>query len=915
MALHQQLLTYVFPSPFLPTGTRHLRPGERQRPPSFTVWQPHPCTHRSALSVRYSITCSSKGKNDANNSSSKNSKSSWSSFKPWFNKPKTSSDDSSTSSEPVGSVKSPIEKGPETDHTSPTMNEKITAASSDSRSGDLFVWPWQRERESQAHDVVKNKQDVSRPKRAPKITSPSTTQTGKKRVKHSDSKPGARLEVDKPLAPSEKEESLHDRWKRIYIDVIEPNLPRGKGPNETDVVQSKEVEVPTEESVKDVSRDYKKGSGIRELYKPPSKATSTDENPGEKDKGWFSLPWIRNGASENEIEEGTEQQDKSATNLSPKSEKADQAATPISSDSEEHSEEHNVYEKGWFTPPWKRSQKAHSEKSKSSSARSKLSNSESSSSDATKSQSSFGKRESPVGTSKRSDFRGSVSRDEPRAPSTTTTKKPWFTWPAKQGKGTNKTIADSTRAISEEQGKKRKSPKVPIEVVEKQKVRQEPGEKISDIEDGVKESEEIILETLRENGTREDGFQKKEAVVQKRSGKRNTSTETITIPQRDIANIRLIFGSETFFATETMTAPGGLIFRGNLRGEPKATLAKLDERLSARFGEKYTLCLAEGEEDRRPVVVVVPSAYHRRSVTPNQRLLATGVALLTASTCISRGIAANILRPSIFASYGVPSVNNIVDRLFFNPTISSVAVGCAIVVVIWLSQMAQRAVAAWHRTRIALPFILPSYQLGSFGAVVHLSSPTPTRAALFDIALAGVVALVVPSILCLIIGLRLSTSFTRVFPVPMSMVSGSILIGFLTKHVPHGKILVDYGRSLIGLHPLAIIGANCLTIAALNLLPIRQLDGGRIISALYGRKVALVASRVAVLFLLFASSKNPYLIMFLLAVSFGPWHVDRPSKNELTEPDGVRTIIGYLFMLLMIGLLLPYPKSAFFGTL
>lgn len=390
--------------------------------------------------------------------------------------------------------------------------------------------------------------------------------------------------------------------------------------------------------------------------------------------------------------------------------------------------------------------------------------------------------------------------------------------------------------------------------------------------------------------------------------------DIVSIPQRDVAAIRLIFGSETFFATETLSPPGGLIFRGNLRGEPKATLAKLEERLAARLGDKYTLCLAEGEEDLRPVVVVVPTARDRRPATPRQRILALVIALFTITTCLTRGLYAAVYKPIIQAFYPLTGASPF-EEVFAAPSGVALITSAAIGFVIFMSQIVQRIVASRHGTRIALPYFIPSVQLGSFGAVVQLASPTPSRAALFDIALAGAATLVVLSMSFLLIGLRLSTIFPTVVPVPMSTVSSSVVIGFLTQHIPQGQILVDYGRSLIGLHPLAVIGANCLTIAALNLLPIRQLDGGRIISALYGRRTAVVTSRVTVLFLLLASTKNPYFVVFLAAVTFGPWSLDRPAKNELTEPNGFRTVVGYLFMLLMIGVLLPFPASRFFGTL
>lgn len=432
-------------------------------------------------------------------------------------------------------------------------------------------------------------------------------------------------------------------------------------------------------------------------------------------------------------------------------------------------------------------------------------------------------------------------------------------------------------------------------------------------------------ESLKENMEKEAGLQevgkekKREAAVALRSMKSlqkpSPHIDIVTIPQRDIASIRLIFGSETFFATETLSAPGGLVFRGNLRGEPNATLKKLEERLAARLGNKYTLCLAEGEEDLRPVVVVVPTVNDMRTATPRQKLLAVMVAFLTASTCVGRGLYTITFKETITRMHGRPGKDEILYRLFGMPSWTSVTIAVSIGLCVVISQIVQRIVASRRKTRIAIPFILPSYQLGSFGAVVQIASPTPTRAALFDIALSGAATMALLSLGCLVIGLRLSTSLPFVVPVPMSTVSSSVVMGFLTQQIPNGKILMDYSRSLIGLHPLAVIGANCLTIAALNLLPMRQLDGGRIISALYGRKTAVAASRMTVFFLLLASSKNAYLIVFLAAITFGPWTMDRPARNELTEPDGVRTIVGYLLMLLMIGVLLPFPACKFFGTL
>jgi len=52
-----------------------------------------------------------------------------------------------------------------------------------------------------------------------------------------------------------------------------------------------------------------------------------------------------------------------------------------------------------------------------------------------------------------------------------------------------------------------------------------------------------------------------------------------------------IFGIETFYATETISYQQGLLFKGNMRGEPDAVYAYLSKSLSDRLGNKYELFL------------------------------------------------------------------------------------------------------------------------------------------------------------------------------------------------------------------------------------------------------------------------------------------------------------------------------------
>ena len=114
--------------------------------------------------------------------------------------------------------------------------------------------------------------------------------------------------------------------------------------------------------------------------------------------------------------------------------------------------------------------------------------------------------------------------------------------------------------------------------------------------------------------------------------------EELAMPAEDVQLVRGIFGIDTFFATETIPYQDGVIFRGNLRGEPEASYEQLSTSLKARLGDRYRLFLVEGE-DSKPVVVVLPSTNDPKPTTLTQALLAGVLGLATiASSMETAGI-------------------------------------------------------------------------------------------------------------------------------------------------------------------------------------------------------------------------------------------------------------------------------------
>ena len=204
---------------------------------------------------------------------------------------------------------------------------------------------------------------------------------------------------------------------------------------------------------------------------------------------------------------------------------------------------------------------------------------------------------------------------------------------------------------------------------------------------------------------------------------------------------------------------------------------------------------------------------------------------------------------------------------------------------------------------LGIPFFLPTWQIGSFGAITRFESLIPNRTALFDVAFAGPALGGALSLVMLFLGLVLSHPGS-LFQLPSQFFQGSILVGSLAK-----TILGDaLQATIVDVHPLVVLGWLGLIITALNLLPAGQLDGGRIIQAIYGRKTARRATIITLVLLAIVALinvNNPIPLYWAILILFLQRDLERPSLNELTEPDDTRAAWGLLILFLMLATLIP----------
>ncbi|HEY9850576.1 MAG TPA: site-2 protease family protein [Leptolyngbyaceae cyanobacterium] len=359
--------------------------------------------------------------------------------------------------------------------------------------------------------------------------------------------------------------------------------------------------------------------------------------------------------------------------------------------------------------------------------------------------------------------------------------------------------------------------------------------------------------------------------------------ETMPIPNEDLQKIQGIFGIDTYFATETIPYQQGAIFKGNLRGEAQAVHDRLSSALKERLGDRYRLFLIENPENK-PVVVVLPSSNDPKPSTINQKIFAVILLLATIATTLET---AGILQSFDF-------YNNLSRFTEVFP------LGAGILAILIVHEIGHWWLARRHQIRLSWPYFIPTWQIGSFGAITRFESLLPNRQVLFDIAFAGPAAGGLLSLLMLIVGLSLSHPGSF-FQVPAQFFQGSILVGSLAR-VILGSALQ---QPLVGIHPLTIIGWLGLVITALNLMPAGQLDGGRIVLAIYGRKVATRISIATSIVLAIASLANPIAIYWAIVILFLQRDLERPSLNEISEPDDARAALGLLALFLTIATLIP----------
>jgi membrane-associated protease RseP (regulator of RpoE activity) len=239
-----------------------------------------------------------------------------------------------------------------------------------------------------------------------------------------------------------------------------------------------------------------------------------------------------------------------------------------------------------------------------------------------------------------------------------------------------------------------------------------------------------------------------------------------------------------------------------------------------------------------------------------------------------------------------------------------------LMVILLCHELGHYLTARYHRVNTSLPYFIPVpfpsvFMIGTFGAFIRIKTPPQSRRVMFDVGAAGPWAGMIPAILAVYIGLKLS----QVTPLDKSLggleLGDSLLFSYLTRRF----LGVDPNTVMINLHPIAFAGWLGLFITSLNLLPVGQLDGGHVVYALFGRLHGLI-SRLFVLlcfvvvggaYLLGLPHWNGWLMWGFLLFFLGLNHPR--AVDQETPLDPARRLVAWLTLVLFVVTLSPVPFS------
>lgn len=206
--------------------------------------------------------------------------------------------------------------------------------------------------------------------------------------------------------------------------------------------------------------------------------------------------------------------------------------------------------------------------------------------------------------------------------------------------------------------------------------------------------------------------------------------------------------------------------------------------------------------------------------------------------------------------------------------------------------------------KLGVPYFVPSWQIGSFGAITRILSIVANREDLLKLSAAGPLAGFTVGLILLLLGFVLPPVDGTGIVIDPAVFHESFLAGGIAK-LFLGNVLKE--GAPLSINPLVLWAWTGLLVNALNSIPAGELDGGRISFAIWGRKASTRLSGIALALLGISSLFNDVAFYWTVLIFFLQRGPIAPLSEEITEPENIYVGLGIAVLLLGLLVCLPYP--------
>lgn len=265
----------------------------------------------------------------------------------------------------------------------------------------------------------------------------------------------------------------------------------------------------------------------------------------------------------------------------------------------------------------------------------------------------------------------------------------------------------------------------------------------------------------------------------------------------------------------------------------------------------------------------------------------------------------------------------------------------AILAILGAHEMGHYIAGRIHRVNVTLPYFIPLpiiSPFGTMGAFINMKSIPKNKKQLFDIAIAGPLSGIIVAIPIIILGLSLSQIEPLPSQIPVNsglQMEGNSLLYLGLKYLIFGELLPQpqtysglnpiiywlryfftgqpfpFGGLDVMIHPVAWAGWAGILVTSLNLIPIGQLDGGHILTAVFGKKVRKTMPFFLVLMGLLGFAWSGWWFWAFILIFLG--QIPSQMKDSITPLDSKRKRLSFLMVILFILVFTPVPLVILMG--